>query len=376
MAGEPQSDCLFCKIVAGEVPATIVRETETTVAFRDINPQAPTHVLVIPRLHYPDAASLADTEPLGVQLPARFLDTLETASDADLGYLLERRDARALLYRTRATLYTQSPAVTLDYSQGLISGELRPVPDDRLTRNDIAVTRQGGSTARRAVQETGPMSVQDPPDGVGQYEDAVTLSLDTDEQALQQAWWRVHLGTTEGLRYPRVVIDLANPRVAALAHDILAADVGDLLRLTHLPPEYGPDDVDLIIRGYTEEVGDKVWRITFVCDPGAPWTIGVLDDARLGRLDTARCTLGAGVNATATTLSLVTSTGPRWITTAEKPAEFPFDLRVGGEVVRVTAITGTTLTQSATVIRSINGVSKSHTAGADIRLAQPLVLGL
>ncbi|MFF9144367.1 histidine triad nucleotide-binding protein [Streptomyces sp. NPDC055051] len=63
MAGEPQSDCLFCKIVAGEVPATLVRETETTLAFRDINPQAPTHVLVIPRLHYPDAASLAAAEP-------------------------------------------------------------------------------------------------------------------------------------------------------------------------------------------------------------------------------------------------------------------------------------------------------------------------
>ncbi|QHC21136.1 histidine triad nucleotide-binding protein [Streptomyces sp. GS7] len=63
MAGEPQADCLFCKIVAGEVPATIVRETGTTVAFRDINPQAPTHVLVIPKVHYPDAAALAAAEP-------------------------------------------------------------------------------------------------------------------------------------------------------------------------------------------------------------------------------------------------------------------------------------------------------------------------
>ncbi|MGY1435675.1 histidine triad nucleotide-binding protein [Streptomyces reniochalinae] len=61
--GEPQQDCLFCKIVAGEVPATLVRETETTVAFRDINPQAPTHVLVIPKAHYPDAASLAAASP-------------------------------------------------------------------------------------------------------------------------------------------------------------------------------------------------------------------------------------------------------------------------------------------------------------------------
>ncbi|MFJ2112228.1 MULTISPECIES: histidine triad nucleotide-binding protein [unclassified Streptomyces] len=63
MAGEAQADCLFCKIVTGEVPATIVRKTETTVAFRDINPQAPTHVLVIPRAHYQDAAALAAAEP-------------------------------------------------------------------------------------------------------------------------------------------------------------------------------------------------------------------------------------------------------------------------------------------------------------------------
>ncbi|MEU0396002.1 histidine triad nucleotide-binding protein [Streptomyces sp. NPDC006208] len=63
MAGEPQADCLFCKIVSGEVPATVVRETETTVAFRDINPQAPTHVLVIPKAHYKDAAALAAASP-------------------------------------------------------------------------------------------------------------------------------------------------------------------------------------------------------------------------------------------------------------------------------------------------------------------------
>ncbi|MEU3019393.1 histidine triad nucleotide-binding protein [Nocardiopsis sp. NPDC007018] len=52
-------DCLFCKIVKGEVPAEIVREGERTVAFRDINPQAPTHVLVVPREHVTDAASAA-----------------------------------------------------------------------------------------------------------------------------------------------------------------------------------------------------------------------------------------------------------------------------------------------------------------------------
>ena len=44
-------DCLFCKIAAGEIPAELVYESDGVVAFRDINPQAPTHVLVIPRTH-------------------------------------------------------------------------------------------------------------------------------------------------------------------------------------------------------------------------------------------------------------------------------------------------------------------------------------
>lgn len=45
------SDCLFCKIVAGEIPSTKVYEDETVLAFRDIAPQAPTHILVIPKVH-------------------------------------------------------------------------------------------------------------------------------------------------------------------------------------------------------------------------------------------------------------------------------------------------------------------------------------
>ena len=45
------SDCLFCAIAAGDVPADLVHQDELVVAFRDINPQAPTHILVIPREH-------------------------------------------------------------------------------------------------------------------------------------------------------------------------------------------------------------------------------------------------------------------------------------------------------------------------------------
>ena len=56
-------DCLFCKIAGGAIPAEVVREDEATVAFRDLDPQAPTHVLVIPRHHVPDVAGLARERP-------------------------------------------------------------------------------------------------------------------------------------------------------------------------------------------------------------------------------------------------------------------------------------------------------------------------
>jgi histidine triad (HIT) family protein len=56
-------DCLFCGIVAGDIDADVVHATERTVAFRDRNPQAPTHVLVVPRDHFANAAELAAGDP-------------------------------------------------------------------------------------------------------------------------------------------------------------------------------------------------------------------------------------------------------------------------------------------------------------------------
>lgn len=54
------TDCIFCKIVAGEIPATILKRNDGAVAFRDLNPQAPTHVLVIPTQHLSGMHDVAD----------------------------------------------------------------------------------------------------------------------------------------------------------------------------------------------------------------------------------------------------------------------------------------------------------------------------
>ena len=57
------SDCLFCRMVAGEIPADVVHETDRVLVFRDINPQAPTHVLVVPKEHHATLGTLAAADP-------------------------------------------------------------------------------------------------------------------------------------------------------------------------------------------------------------------------------------------------------------------------------------------------------------------------
>ncbi len=57
------SDCLFCRIVVGEIPADVVHRSDRVVAFRDVAPQAPVHVLVVPAEHHQDAAALASVAP-------------------------------------------------------------------------------------------------------------------------------------------------------------------------------------------------------------------------------------------------------------------------------------------------------------------------
>ena len=84
-----QPDCLFCKIVAGEINAGIIYENDQVVAFRDINPQAPTHVLIVPRRHVATINDLDDSDKDDVG--ALYLAARDIAKDqefADAGYRL------------------------------------------------------------------------------------------------------------------------------------------------------------------------------------------------------------------------------------------------------------------------------------------------
>ena len=72
--------CLFCKIVAGEIPSTKVYEDETVLAFRDIAPQAPTHILVIPKAHI---ASVAEVSPENSSIVAHIFEVIAKVAEAE-----------------------------------------------------------------------------------------------------------------------------------------------------------------------------------------------------------------------------------------------------------------------------------------------------
>jgi histidine triad (HIT) family protein len=83
----PEHDCLFCKIGAGDIPAEVIHETDDLLAFRDINPQAPTHALIIPKRHI---ASINDLQADDADTVGKlFLAAKEIARDegfSDPGY--------------------------------------------------------------------------------------------------------------------------------------------------------------------------------------------------------------------------------------------------------------------------------------------------
>ncbi|UDM00089.1 hypothetical protein [Streptomyces longhuiensis] len=283
----------------------------------------------VPMSHTPGSLP---TQRVGPQRPETLLALLQAAAEADGGMLLESQDRLGLVYRDRSSLYTQEPALTLAYRGGGLAPPLEPVDDDTATRNDITVTRDAGSSAR-AVLESGVLSVQEPPYGIGLYDESTTLSLADDTQPEPIAHWRLHLGTYDGARYPSVRVLLH--RAPELMPSVLALREGDLIRLTGLPPwvAYGP--VDLLVTGWSETMLPRTWEIVFTCVPAGPWMTAKADHAVYGKADTDGSALAGPISATDTAVPVRATAGPPWTT---DPQETPIEVQFGGEVARVDAV--------------------------------------
>lgn len=317
---------------------------------------------------------------MGNQTIGTFSTLLQQVPDTTAGLMFEPPDQLGVAIRTRASLYNQTPRLTLDHSQHQLSAPLNPVDDDQQTRNDIIASRLGGSTATQTLT-TGALSIQPPPAGVGDYQTQYQLSLASDGLLSDAAGWRLHLGTVDEPRYPQISLNLRHPTFTSnvdMLNAALTLDIGDRIVITNPPPELPPDPISLIVQGYSETLGIYEHDMVINCSPESPYEIAILEDTVLGHADTDGSTLsGAYPLGTETTISVATTgtaTGsPLWTTSA---GDFPFDISVGGERMTVTNITGAASPQSFTVTRSVNGVVKPQTAGTDVRLRQPMILSL
>jgi hypothetical protein len=260
------------------------------------------------------------TEIMGPQRMLTLVELFQEVPTADLGLFGDRPDAVGVQHRSRADLYSQTPALTLDYRHGIIAEPFTPVDDDQATRNDIEVRRVRGSSFT-AVQETGPLSVQTPPEGVGRYDVSQELNIFSDSRLSEQAFWRLHLGTVDEQRFPKLRLNLRNVRAAQIEDDILSVREGDIIQIDN-PPDWLPGGPYLLfVEGINDEKTAATHFIEFNCSPGSAWTVGavvadtdvVAPDAP-SRADTAGSQLAATVTATAQTLSLATTSGPLWTT--------------------------------------------------------------
>lgn len=306
---------------------------------------------------------------LGPQGTGAFLALMQEAATVDGGVLYTPKDWLALAYRPAGGLYAQPADVTLDYSLHQMD-TLQPTEDDQRLRNDITVSRVNGSSFR-AVDTDSPLSVNAPPDGVGTYDDSISLNVFSDAQLADQAGWRLRLGTVDEARYPTINLNMASPAIAtnaALSALIPALDVGARLVVINPPAWLPPDPISQVIQGYTEVLAQYTRTLALNCTPSVSNdTAGIWGPSyQLSRYSSDGSTLNTSATPTAASISVATVDGPLW-----SHADGDFDIRIGGERMTVTNVTGTSSPQTFTVTRSVNGVVKTQTSGQVVELYAP-----
>lgn len=311
--------------------------------------------------------------PMGPQYSESLLSQLRDAETADMGILFEPREGIALAYIPLAALYNQTAVLALDYSTNQVAPPFEPVDDDQNIRNEVTATRRDGGSYKTSLT-TGSMSTLAPESGgVGRYRDDYTANVQTDGVLPSVAGWQLNLGTVDEARFSKIKVNLASPGMYnSLANSIAAhtVDVGDVITVDNADAANFYDLISQLVLGYEEYLNVYAHTIDFNCTPASPYSVAVYGSG-VGtgpdRYDTDGSALTSGITTTGTSLS-VSPTGAAGVLWTNAAAEFPFDIRVGGERMTVTNITSATAPQTFTVTRSVNGVVKAHLTGAAVAL--------
>lgn len=213
-----------------------------------------------------------DTPQMGPQQDDTFLNVLQSCADLDRGQLFETVTQFGIGYRTRVSLQGQAPKVIASYVAQTLATAPQPVADDQYTRNDVTMTRNNGASARVTLT-TGPMSIQNPPNGVGQYTYGQTVFAYSDTQLTNLATWVEILGTVTGYRFPQITFDMSRKALGALFSVIPTLDIGDYLQIPDPPTFLQTSPIDQLVWGYTETFNSRKWILQYNAVPETPYAM-------------------------------------------------------------------------------------------------------
>lgn len=309
---------------------------------------------------------------MGAQPLATVFDILDECHVVGQGLLHDASTDGAITYiaTDNLTNLSASLAITTDI---VAAGGLVPRWDYQDVYNDVTSTRPGGASVH-VSDEAHVAAINRRAKG------APRPNVQLDAELGDDAGWRVRVGTAAGPRYESIPINMRNLAAAALATTIINLAIGNRLTVAQavLPASHPPGGIDVLIVGWDEILDADTWIIAFRGVPYAPYRVGILaatsgdTDPLLGWLSADTCTVHTAVTSATSTSWSVDST-PLWTTTAD---DFPCDVVVDGEVVRITDVAGGANPQTWTVTRNINGFARTHAAGASIDLLNPIVLAL
>lgn len=279
---------------------------------------------------------LTDQQRVGPQPMDTPLNVMDAAASTDAGILVEDRAQIGLVFKDTSTIYQQTPTV-VDYSQLLMG--LTPTRDDTLIVNSYTATRIGGGSGQAQLDDGSPLSISDPPVGVGLYDSSSSFSLYQDSQTNDIAAWRVHVGTIDQPRYLAVQIELA--KYPSLVDSVGALDVGSRLQITNCPfGKTPPGTQDLLIIGYQEHIDHFLHTMSYNCVPYTPYLAAyTIPDfpVDVSRADAEGSTLASAALATDQSISVATVSQPWTNTISSTVTDYPFDLTIAGEQMTVGA---------------------------------------
>lgn len=293
----------------------------------------------------------SDMGPQGI---GTIVELLREGETADVGVLYDGRTGDLTL-QTRAYRYNRDVDLALDFDAGEVALDFLPTDDDLRTRNDWEVSTTGGTRGRYVDADHVSANFG------AVYDDAASVNLSPSEDPYHHASWRVHVGTVDDIRTPQISIDLH--RSTGLITDWLTCDIGSRVTVANPPSGMPPDDLDVLIEGYTETLRPFAWRVDINGAPAAPYSVATVDDGL--QLDTSSELL-VGYDSSATSLLIAHPSlplglvaPPLWSTTAE-----PYDWHIAGEQVTATAL-------ATNLITFVNAGTAAHANNASVTPSLP-----